>query len=150
MKLNLQKFAGTLTVTVYKDDHITSATATPSTGLAKDDEVALAITPASGYEVGDIAVIAGGVTVDPESLKFDMGEADVVISVTSKGGAMYKVNENTFCCVNGVITRLVRNMRLVESANGAIVDVTTSGTDLSSLSPDVVKSLVASGVLVKI
>ena len=51
-KLNLQQFAGTLTVTIIKDDnsHWTAASASPASSLAKDDSVALTVTPASGYE----------------------------------------------------------------------------------------------------
>ena len=41
MKMILDLFAGSLTVTVYKDSHITTATATPDSSLAKNDEVAL-------------------------------------------------------------------------------------------------------------
>lgn len=152
MKLNLQLFAGTLTVTMYKDSGITTATASPDSSLAKNDAVALTITPASGYELDEIEVIAGGVTPEfkNNAWGFKMGEADVVLNVKSKGEAMYKVVENTFTCVNGTVTNLVKNMQLVVGPNGAIVDVSCTGTDLSSLSADIIAALVASGAIIKI
>ena len=61
-ELNLQQFAGSLTVTVLKDGNVTAATATPASSLAKDDDVALAMTFASGYELNEIECISGGVT----------------------------------------------------------------------------------------
>lgn len=63
---------------------------------------------------------------------------------------LYMVTENNFCSVNGVETQLVRNMMLKTSANGAIIGVDCEGTDLSSLSADIIASLVAQGVLVEI
>ena len=50
LEMDLQLFAGSLTVTVYKDSGITTATASPSSSLAEGDTVTLTVTPASGYE----------------------------------------------------------------------------------------------------
>lgn len=148
-KLNLQMFAGSLTVTVYKDSGITTATASPASSLAKGDTVELTITPASGYELDDVEVVSGGVTVDMDELEFTMDEADVVLNVKSKADNKYMIVENTFCCVNGSVTRLQRNMTLEYGSNGAIVGVSSNGTAIT-LSADIVNALIASGAIKKI
>lgn len=148
-KLDLQQFSGSLTVTVYKDSGITTATASPDSSLAKNDKVELTITPASGYELDEIEVISGGVTIDMEDLEFSMGEADVVLNVKSKADNKYMIVENTFCCVNGSVTRLQRNMTLEYGNNGAIVGVSSNGTAIT-LSADIVNALIASGAIIKI
>jgi len=150
LNMDLQLFAGSLTVTVYKDSGITTATASPSSSLAEGDQVTLTITPASGYEVKEYICLAGGVTVDPATKKFTMGEASVTLCVTSKDATTYKVVENCYTNVNGTVVELKRNMKLVKGANGAIIGVDCNGTDLGDLNADVVKQLVAAGVLVKI
>lgn len=146
--MNLQWFAGSLTVTVLKDANITTATASPASSLAKDDTVELTITPASGYELDEIEVISGGVTIDMEELEFDMGDSNVTLFVKSKADNMYKVVENTFVCVNGTVTNLVRNMTIVTGKNGAIVGVESDGTALT-LSADIIGNLVESGAIIK-
>ena len=151
MKLDLQRFAGSLTVTVHKDSGITTASASPASSLAKDDTVALTITPASGKELDEIEVIEGGVTPaydEDDGWTFDMGEADVVLFVKSKNAKKYKVVENTPIWVNGVKTELARNMMLEIGKNGAIVGVTCEGTDLN-ISADLIEILVESGAIVK-
>jgi len=151
-KLNLQQFAGSLTVTVYKDAHMTTASASPSSSLAKDDSVALTLTPASGYEVNDVEVVSGGVTIDydpDDGYSFTMGESNVVLNVTSKKNNLYKITENTWVWVNGSGTELKRNMKYVRHNNGAIVDVESSGTAVT-VNADVVAKLIEAGVLIKI
>ena len=152
MKLNLQMFAGGHSVTVYKDAHMTTASASPYSDVAKDATVALTITPASGYELAAIEVVAGGVTITETSgsYSFTMGEADVVLNVTSKKSTMYKVVENTITSVNGTVTKLTRNMMLKEGPNGAIIGVDCTPTDLGSLSADIIAALVASGAIIKV
>ena len=150
IRMNLQMFAGSLTVTVYKDSGMTTASASPASSLAEGDTVTLTLTPASGNEVDQVIVLSGGVTVDMATKKFDMGESNVVLCVTSKDATTYKVVENCYCNVNGSVTNLVRDMKIVKGPNGAIIGVDSAGTDLGSLSADIVNQLVASGVLVKI
>ena len=150
IRMNLQLFAGSLTVTVYKDSGMTTASASPASSLAKGDTVTLTLTPASGNEVDKVIVLSGGVTVDMATKKFDMGESNVVLCVTSKDATTYKVVENCYCNVNGTVTNLVRDMKIVKGPNGAIIGVDSTGTDLGSLNADIVSQLVASGVLVKI
>lgn len=150
LKMDLQLFAGSLTVTVYKDSGITSASASPSSSLAEGDDVELTITPASGYEVKEILCLAGGVTVDPEDYTFEMGDSNVTLCVVSKDATTYLVTENCYTNVNGTVTNLTKNMKIVKGPNGAIIGVDSKGTDLGSLSADIVAQLVATGVLVKI
>ena len=150
LKMDLQLFAGSLTVTVYKDSGITTATASPSSSLAEGDQVTLTVTPASGYEVKEYICLAGGVTVDPATKKFNMGEASVTLCVTSKDATTYKVVENCYTCVNGTVVNLTRNMKIVKGPNGAIIGVDCNGTDLGSLNETLLAQLVAAGVLVKI
>ena len=147
MMMDLQLFAGSLTVTVYKDSGIMAATASPASSLAEEDEVTLTITPATGKEIDDILVLSGGVTVDKATKKFEMGSSNVVLCVTSKKNNLYKVTENYFVCVNGVKTNLTRNMMLEIAKNGAIVGVNCAGTELTM--NDALQNLIDTGVLVK-
>ena len=153
-KLNLQQFAGSLTVTIMKDDnsHWTAASASPASSLAKDDAVALTVTPASGYELDEIEVLAGGVTVvnDPDDgWGFTMGESNVTLFFKSKANNLYKVVENVTVNVNGTKTNLVRNMSLEYGPNGAIIGVSGSGTAVT-LSSEIVSELVKAGSIIKV
>ena len=153
-KLNLQMYAGTLTVTIIKDDnsHWTAASASPASSLAKDDSVALTVTPASGYELDEIEVIAGGVTVvnDPDDgWGFTMGESNVTLFFKSKANNIYKIVENTVVNINGTETKLTRNMQLQYGPNGAVVGVDASGTAIT-LGSEIVSELVRSGAIIKI
>lgn len=151
-KLDLQRFAGALTVTVLKDAHITTASASPASSLAKDDTVALTITPASGYELDEIEVIAGGVTPEydeDDGWTFDMGEADVTLYVKSKASNVYKIVENTPVNINGVKTELKRNMMIQHGPNGAIVGVDCEGSAVT-VNADVIAELVKAGAIIKV
>jgi len=149
MKMKLNLFAGGHSVTVYKDAHMTTASASSTTDVAKDATVTLTLTPASGYEVANVEVISGGVTIyQGDSISFTMGETDVVLYVTSKKTTAYKVVEPCYCCVNQTVTKLQRNMKLVYGKNGAIIGVEGTDTDIS-LNADMVANLVAAGVIVK-
>ena len=151
-ELNLQLHAGSLTVTVYKDAGITTASASPNSSLAKDDSVALTITPASGYELDEIEVISGGVTPEydeDDGWGFTMGSADVVLNVKSKINNGYMVVENCFCSVNGTVTKLTRNMMLKYGPSGAVIGADCTKTAIT-LSADIVAALVASGAIVKV
>ena len=148
MKMNLQLFAGSLTVTVYKDSNMSVASASPASSLAKNDQVTLTLTPATGYEVDQVIVLSGGVTVDMETKKFTMGESDGVLTVTSKPNNLYKVVENCFVSINGVKTEFQRNMTLEIGKTGAIVGVTSNGTAITL--NDGVPNLIDQGILIKI
>lgn len=149
MKLNLQLFAGGHSVTVYKDAHMTTASASSTSDVQKNATVTLTLTPASGYEVANVEVISGGVTIyQGDNVTFTMGEENVVLYVTSQATNAYKVVENCFVSVNGTVTNLVRNMTLIYGVNGAIVGVDGTASAIS-LGADVLANLVASGVIVK-
>lgn len=149
MKLDLQMFSGGHSVTVLKDDGISAASASSTSDVQKDAEVTLTVTPASGYEIAEYEVVTGGVTVNPETKKFVMGEANVTIVVKSRGTNDYRIVENTFVSVNGTVTRLQRNMILKRGVNGAVIGV-EGGTTTVSLNADIVKALLDSGAIVKI
>lgn len=148
-KINLQLFTGS-TVTVYKDAHMTTASASPNSSVAKDATVTLTLTPATGYEVKDIIVIAGGVTVhqDNTTISFACGETDVILYVTSQKNNEYKVVETCNVYVNGAKTQLVKNVKPVYSANGGLADVECTPTAVT-LEAAIVADLVAEGILVK-
>ena len=151
MKMDLQQFAGSLTVTMKKDAGMTTATASPASSLAKDDTVTLTLEPASGYELDKIEVISGGVTPEydeEDGWTFTMGEADVELFVKSKKDNLYKIVENTIVWVNGSGTELIRNMTLELGGNGQIVGVKSDGSEVS-VSADIVAELVKAGALVK-
>ena len=148
MEFNLQWFDDpTYSVTIYKDDGISTATASPAGG-DKGDEVELSITAKSGYELAEIEVIAGGVEIDPEELTFEIGKADVVLNVRSKSDSTYMVTENTFTCVNGTVVQLVKNTTLKYGKTGAIIGVDVAGTEITM--NDAIQNLIDNGVLVKI
>ena len=149
LEMNLQYFVDTTyTLTLYKDAGITTFTASPDSG-AKDTEVTLTITPASGYELDEIEVIAGGVTVNMTTKKFTIGEANVVLYAKSKANNKYKVVESVDVNINGSKTPLTRNMKIVTGATGAIIDVQSDGTAIT-LGSEIIAQLVKDGIIVKI
>ena len=149
-KLNLQLFAGGHAVKMIKDAHMTTASASATTDVQADATVTLTLTPASGYEVADVQVLEGDVTVyqDGTTISFTMGSKDVVISVLSQPTNEYKVTENTNVYVNEAKTRLVKNVTPVYAANGALADVECSPSAVT-LNAEIVAELVAQGILVK-
>ena len=145
--MDLQIFAGGHSVTVVAGENITAASASSTTDVAKDTEVTLTITPASGYEA-QIQVISGGVTVNPETKKFTMGEADVVIAVTAKADNLYRVCEECVVNINGTRQVLHRNVKLRYSANGAIAEAVTEPVTISNAGH--VEALLNAGLIEKI
>ena len=61
--MDLQRFAGSLTLTVTNDGHFSATSASPASSLAEGDKSTLTITPSSGYELDEIVVLSGGATV---------------------------------------------------------------------------------------
>ena len=151
-KMNLQLFddPATYTVTCHSDSHMSAFSASPASG-AKNTTVTLTVTPDSGYELDEIEVIAGGVTIEHESdaYTFKIGEANVVLNAKSKKNNLYKIVENCDVWVNGTKTTMRRNMTLEKGPNGAIVGVTSSGTAIT-LSSEIVADLVKAGTIIKI
>lgn len=150
MKMILNLFSGGHSVTVQKDANITSASASATTDVAKDAEVTLTVTPATNYEIAEYEVLAGGVTVNPSTKKFVMGEADVVIVVHSKLANNYMVTEETSVCINESRTVLHKNSVVQVTKNGVPkgVAVESGGTVIAD--SDAVGYLVDQGILVKI
>lgn len=150
--LNLQLFAGGHSVTVMKDDGMTTASASATSDVQADTTVNLTLTPASTYELDTVEVLSGGVTLEKSAqgaYSFKMGSADVVIVVKSKKNNIYKIVENCDVWVNGSKTHLQRNLKLVQGPNGAIVGVEGSG-EAVTLSAEIVAELVKAGTLVKV
>ena len=145
-----QLFAGGHSVTVVGDSHMTAASASSTSDVQADATVTLTLTPASGYEVAEVEVLAGGVKVyqDDDTISFTMGSSNVVISVKSQKNNEYKIAENCWVCVNGSATQLRRNLVLEKGDNGAILDVDCTPTALT-ISADVINSLIKAGVLKK-
>ena len=146
-KLNLQLFT-TYTVTVHKDDHMTTASASPNSSVATDAEVTLTLTPNTGYEVDQIIVLAGGVTVNKETKKFTMGTANVVLAVTSKKSNLYRVTESCEVTINGAKTKFNKNVEVVLTKQGGICDVKSTPAEITV--NDAVQSLIDQGILVKV
>ena len=149
MKLDLQYFAGGHSVTLYKDAGVTTFTASADSDVAKDAEVTLTVVFASGYELDEYEVIAGGVTVNPSTKKFTMGNENVVIYLKSKADNKYAVVEDTDVNINGTKTHLAKNVTLQKSANGGVYGATVSGTAIT-IDAATVAQLVSAGVLVKL
>lgn len=151
MKLNLQQFAGSYTLTVYQDGNFSAASASPSSSLAKDDVSTLTLTPASGYELERIDVISGGATVmkDGSAWKIVMGSGSAVVSVKARKSNAYMITENVMVALNGgTMTELTRNMVIEVGKTGAIIGVNGTPTELN-VGADIIASLVSQGILVK-
>ena len=150
MNMILDLFAGGHSVTVLKDAHITSASASATSDVQKNAEVTLTVTPATNYEIAEYDVLTGGVTVDPATKKFTMGEADVQIVVRSRKANNYLVTEETSVCVNDNKIELHKNAKVFLTANGVPkgVEAESGGTVIAA--SDAVQSLIDQGILVKI
>ena len=150
--LNLQYFDDpTYSVTCYKDGHMTTFSASPNSSVAKNADVALTVTPASGYELDEIEVIAGGVTPEfkNNAWGFKMGEANVVLYAKSKGNNVYAVVEPVVVSINNSVTSLAKNVKLMQTANGGVYEAVVSGTAIT-FDAAVIKELVKAGAIVKI
>lgn len=150
MKMILDLFAGGHSVTVVKDEGISAASASSSSDVAKDAEVTLTVTAASGYEIKEYEVLAGGVTVDPATKKFTMGESDVIIAVKSRATTSYLVTEETMVNVNDNPVRLHKNAKVVLTPNGVPKAVIADGGAATVTMNDAVQSLIDQGILVPI
>ena len=132
-------------VTVVKDSHITTASASATANVAAETEVTLTITPATGYEEV-IEVLSGNATV--ANKKFSMPDADVVIAVKSKKNNAYRVTEETMVSINDNPVKLHRNVIVHYSANGAIKDTTLEEVTISSA--DQIEALLKAGLIEKV
>ena len=148
-KFDLQLFSGGHSVTVYKDAHMTTANASSTSDVQKDAEVTLTLEPATGYEVDEIEVIAGGVTIttEDETTGFVMGNENVVLYVKSKANNVYKVTESQVVYINGNKTSLTKNTKVILTKQGGISAVECDGSTVTV--NDGVQSLIDQGILEK-
>lgn len=150
MNMILDLFSGGHKVTVLKDAHISAASASSTSDVQKDAEVTLTVTAASGYEIKEYEVLAGGVTVDPATKKFTMGEADVEIIVRSGKANNYMVTEETMVNVNDNPIRLHRNAKVVLTPNGVPKEILIESGGTVIAASDAVQNLIDQGILIKI
>ena len=153
IRLNLHLFDDpTYTVTCYKDSGASAFSASPNTGVAKDADVALTITCASGYEIDAIDVVSGDVTITESSgsYGFVMGQANVVLNLKTKKSTLYKVTEECMASVNDTKVVLHKNVQYEITPNGVIKGVTVAngGADLTVTAA--MQELIDQGILVKI
>lgn len=149
MKLNLQYFAGGHSVTLYKDAGASAFTASSDTDVQKNAEVTLTVTLASGYEVKEYEVIAGGVTVDPATKKFTMGEANVVINLKTQKNNLYAVTEDVVVNINGSVTKIGKNVKLLKTKTGAVYGAEVTPAEVT-VDAATVAQLVDAGIMVKV
>ena len=152
MKMKLNLFSGSYTLTVYNDGNFSATSASPSSSLAKDDKSTLTITASTGYELDEIEVVSGGATIEDDNgtKKVKMGEASAVIFIKGKTAKNYMVTEDTMISINGTKTTLTKNTVVQLTKNGVPkgIDVISGGTVIAD--SDAVTSLVEQGILVKI
>ena len=150
--MNLHLFDSTYSVTCYKDANASAFSASPNSSVAKGTTVTLTVTPASGYEVDEIEVIEGGVTVTLASstYSFKMGEANVVLNLKTKKDNLYMVTEDTMASVNDSKVVLNRNTTVEVTPNGAPKGVTVKNGGAEITDSAAVAQLIDQGVLVKI
>lgn len=151
-KLDLQLFVDpTYSVTCQKDSGITTFSASPNSSVAKDADVALTITPATGYELDEIIVAAGGVTPvydATDGWSFVMGEANVTLFAKSKKNNLYRVTETVPIWINDSKTVLTKNTEVVLTKQGGIADVKATPVELTV--NDAIQGLIDQGILVKV
>ena len=151
-KIFLQLFVDpTYSVTCQKDSGITTFSASPNSSVAKDADVALTITPATGYELDEIIVAAGGVTPvydEDDGWGFVMGEANVTLFAKSKKNNLYRVTETVPIWINDSKTVLTKNTEVVLTKQGGIADVKATPVELTV--NDAIQGLIDQGILVKV
>lgn len=149
-KLDLQLFVGS-SVTCKKDAHMTTFSASPNSSVAENADVALTVTPASGYELDEIEVIEGGVTLTYDATDgwgFKMGAADVTLYAKTKKSNLYRVTEECTIWVNDAKTVLHKNVEVVLTKQGGIAAVNATPAEITV--NDVVQGLIDQGILVKV
>ena len=150
MKMILDLFAGGHSVTLYHDAGASVFSASATSDVAKDAEVTLTVTLETGYEVAEYDVIAGGVTVNPTTKKFTMGEENVVIVLKTKKNNLYLVTEECSGSVNGQKFALHANTTIELSKTGVptAVKVKNGGTEVTVNAA--IQNLIDQGILVKL
>jgi len=151
MKMILDLFAGGHSVTLYKDSHVTTFSASATSDVAKDAEVTLTVVVADGYEVDEYEVIAGGVTVNETTKKFTMGEENVVIYLKTKADNKYMVTEECWACLNGGTPTILHANTVIElTPNGVPKGITAKSGGTSVTVDAAIQNLIDQGILVKL
>lgn len=153
MKMILDLFDSTYSVTCLKDAGMSAFSASPNSSVAKGATVTLTVTPASNKELDEIEVIAGGVTVTESSgtYSFKMGEANVTLYAKSKADNKYLVTEECKACLNGgAWTVLHKNTVVTCTPNGVPYQITAEDGGASVTVDAAIQNLIDTGVLVKI
>ena len=152
MKMDLNLFSGSFTLTVYNDGNFSATSASPNSSLAKDDLSTLTITPSTGYILDDIEVVSGGATVQDDSgtKKIKMGNASAVIFIKGKLAKNYMVTEEAMVSVNESKTVLHKNTVVQLTKNGVPKGVTVESGGTVVADSDAVQSLIDQGILVPI
>lgn len=150
MKMILDLFAGGHSVTVVADAGMTTASASATSDVQKNAEVTLTLTPDTGYEVKEVEVLAGGVTYNPSTKKFVMGDADVIIVVRTRATTSFLVTEEIMLAVNDTRVQLHKNAKVVLTPNGVPKAVIADGGAATITLNDAVQSAIDQGILVPI
>ena len=150
MKMILDLFAGGHSVTVVADAGMTTASASATSDVQKNAEVTLTLTPDTGYEVKEVEVLAGGVTYNPSTKKFVMGEANVIIVVRTRATTSFLVTEEIMLAVNDTRVQLHKNAKVVLTPNGVPKAVIADGGAATITLNDAVQSAIDQGILVPI
>ena len=128
---------------ILRATHLAMRRAVLDLGDPQPDHILVDGLPVKGLPSPSTAIVKG----DAQSLL--IAAASVVAKAFAKKNNVYKVVENCFYSVNGTSGTLTRNMTLTYGKTGAVVGVTSSGTELS-ISADIINQLVKDGVLIKI
>ena len=150
MKMILDLFAGGHSVTVYGDSGVSEVSADETSDVQKNADVTLTVTLESGYEVAEYECVTGGVTVNPSTKKFKMGEADVVIFVKTKANNKYLVTEECVASVNDSKVVLHKNAKVLLTPNGVPKEVVAESGGASITVTPAIQNLIDQGILVKI
>ena len=150
MKMILDLFAGGHSVTLYKDSHVTTFTASSDTDVQKNAEVTLTVVIADGYEVAEYEVISGGVEVNPTTKKFTMGEADVVIYLKTKADNKYMVTEECSGSLNGTPFTFHANTIIQLTPNGVPKGISVYNGGQAVTVNTAIQNLIDQGILIKL
>lgn len=150
MKMILDLFAGGHSVTVYGDSGVSAVSADKTSDVQAEEEVTLTVTLASGAEIDAYECVAGGVTVDPATKKFEMGSEDVVLFVKTKAGNKYLVTEECSASVNDDKVVLHKNAKVILTPNGVPKEVVAENGGASVTVTPAIQNLIDQGILVKI
>ena len=152
MKMRLDLFAGGHSVTCYKDSHMTTFSASSTSDVQAEATVTLTVTPADGYELDEIEVIEGGVTVTyaNSAYTFEMGSSNVVLYAKTKANNKYMITEETMACLNDSVTVLHQNTVVSLTKNGVPKEISAAGGGTSVTTNAAINQLIEQGVLVKL